>query len=396
VHREHRMTVTEPAKTTSQHVVFTEEHEALRESVRAFVDREVVPHVADWEERTFPDSIVRRMGELGFLGLSVPEEYGGQGGDYFTNLVLAEEIARGGSGGFLMGLSVHTDMVMPPILQFGTEEQKRRWVVPGVAGEQIFSLGITEPDAGSDVAGTRTRAVRQDGGWLINGSKTYITNGHRNSMILLVTKTDPDAGHRGFSLFMVPMEAPGVVREQKLRKMGMHASDTALLSFQDVWVDDSALLGVEGKGFEQIMWELQAERLIGAAGCLAYGQYAFDKTLRYAKERHTFGRPLGQHQAIRHKFADMATKLAAARALIYQTARSYAAGEYPVREISMSKLNATQVAWEVADQCVQIHGGAGYMDEYDVSRVLRDIRLYRIGAGADEIMLDVIGKSYGF
>jgi alkylation response protein AidB-like acyl-CoA dehydrogenase len=396
VHREHRMTVTEPAKTTSQHVVFTEEHEALRESVRAFVDREVVPHVADWEERTFPDSIVRRMGELGFLGLSVPEEYGGQGGDYFTNLVLAEEIARGGSGGFLMGLSVHTDMVMPPILQFGTEEQKRRWVVPGVAGEQIFSLGITEPDAGSDVAGTRTRAVRQDGGWLINGSKTYITNGHRNSMILLVTKTDPDAGHRGFSLFMVPMDAPGVVREQKLRKMGMHASDTALLSFQDVWVDDSALLGVEGKGFEQIMWELQAERLIGAAGCLAYGQYAFDKTLRYAKERHTFGRPLGQHQAIRHKFADMATKLAAARALIYQTARSYAAGEYPVREISMSKLNATQVAWEVADQCVQIHGGAGYMDEYDVSRVLRDIRLYRIGAGADEIMLDVIGKSYGF
>jgi alkylation response protein AidB-like acyl-CoA dehydrogenase len=178
--------------------------------------------------------------------------------------------------------------------------------------------------------------------------------------------------------------------------MGMHASDTALLSFEDVWVDDAALLGTVGKGFEQIMWELQAERLIGAAGCLAYGQYAFDKTLTYARERHTFGRPLGQHQAIRHKFADMATKLEAARALIYQTARSYAAGEYPVRAISMSKLLATQTAWEVADQCVQIHGGAGYMDEYDVSRVLRDIRLYRIGAGADEIMLDVIGKSFGF
>jgi alkylation response protein AidB-like acyl-CoA dehydrogenase len=390
------MTVTEPLSPTAGHVIFTEEHEALRASIRSFVDREIVPYVAEWEQHTFPDSVVRRMGELGLLGLSVPEEYGGQGGDYFTNLVLAEEIARGGSGGFLMGLSVHTDMVMPPILRFGTEAQKRRWVVPGVAGEQMYALGITEPDAGSDVAGIRTRAVRQDGGWLVNGSKTYITNGHRNSMIVLVTKTDPDAGHHGFTLFLVPMDTPGVLREQKLRKMGMHASDTALLSFADVWVDDSAVLGTVGKGFEHIMWELQAERLIGAAGCLAYSQYAFDKTLRYAKERHTFGRPLGQHQAIRHKFADMATKLTAARALIYQTARCYARGDYPVREISMSKLYATQVAWEVADQCVQIHGGAGYMDEYDVSRVLRDIRLYRIGAGADEIMLDVIGKSFGF
>jgi alkylation response protein AidB-like acyl-CoA dehydrogenase len=389
------MTVTEHS-TGSGHVVFTEEHDALRASIRSFVDREIVPNVAQWERETFPDSIVRRMGDLGFLGLSVPEQYGGQGGDYFCNLVLAEEIARGGSGGFLMGLSVHTDMVMPPILEFGTEEQKQRWIRPGVAGEQMYSLGITEPDAGSDVAGTSTKAVRHDGGWLINGSKTYITNGHRNSMILLVTKTDPDAGHRGFTLFMVPMDTPGVVRDKKLEKMGMHASDTALLTFSDVWVDDSAVLGTVGNGFQQIMWELQAERLIGAAGCLGFAQYAFDKTLQYARDRHTFGRPLGQHQAIRHKFADMATRIEAARALIYQTARSYAAGEYPVRQISMSKLLATQVSWDVADQCVQIHGGAGYMDEYDVSRVFRDIRLYRIGAGADEIMLDVIGKSYGF
>ena len=200
------MTVTEQP-TGSGHVVFTEEHHALRASIRAFVDREIVPNVAQWERETFPDSIVRRMGDLGFLGLSVPEEYGGQGGDYFCNLVLAEEIARGGSGGFLMGLSVHTDMVMPPILEFGTEEQKHRWIRPGVAGEQIYSLGITEPDAGSDVAGTSTRAVRHNGGWLINGAKTFITNGHRNSMILLVTKTDPDAGHRGFSLFLVPFGA---------------------------------------------------------------------------------------------------------------------------------------------------------------------------------------------
>jgi alkylation response protein AidB-like acyl-CoA dehydrogenase len=382
--------------STPRRFVFTEEHEELRRSIRAFVDREIVPHVEEWEETTFPDSIVARMGELGFLGLSVPETYGGQGGDYFTNLILAEEMGRSGCGGLLMGLSVHTDMVMPPLLQFGTEEQKQRWVRPGVRGEQIYSLGITEPDAGSDVAGIRTRAVRDGDEWVINGSKTFITNGHRSSMIVLVTKTDPDAGHQGFTLFLVPMDSPGVIREKRLSKMGMHASDTALLAFSDVRVPDSAVLGEVGKGFHHIMWELQAERLIGAAGGVAYARYAFDKTVRYAHERHAFGRPIGQHQAIRHKIAAMATKLEAAQQLVYGTAWAYAQGHYPVREISMSKLFAAQTACEVADECVQIHGGAGYMTEYGVERVLRDLRLYRIGAGTDEILLDVIGKSYGF
>jgi alkylation response protein AidB-like acyl-CoA dehydrogenase len=377
--------------------VFTDDHDMLRESIRSFVDREVVPHVEEWERSTFPDSIVRRMGELGFLGLSMPEEYGGQGGDYFTNVVLAEEVARSGSGGFLMGLSVHTDMVMPPILEFGTAEQKRRWLVPGIAGEQIFALGITEPDAGSDVAAIKTRAVRDEstGEWILNGSKTYITNGHRAGMIVVVAKTDPDAGYHGFTLFLVPMDTPGVIREQKLEKMGMHASDTALIAFQDVRVGDDAVLGEVGRGFQQIMWELQAERAIAAAGCLAYARYAFDKTLEYALQRKTFGKPLGSHQAIRHKFAKMATELEAARRLIYATAADYAADAHNVREISMAKLKATQVAFMVADECVQIHGGAGYMKEYPVERVFRDLRLYRIGAGADEIMLDVIGKSYG-
>ncbi|MGE4426100.1 MAG: acyl-CoA dehydrogenase family protein [Solirubrobacteraceae bacterium] len=373
---------------------FDETHDELRASIRAFVDREIVPHVHEWEETTFPDAIVRRMGELGFLGLSTPEEYGGQGGDYFTNIVLAEEIARAGSGGLLMGLSVHTDMVMPPILEFGTEEQKERYIRPGVEGREIYCLGITEPDAGSDVAGTNTRAVRDGDGWVINGSKTYITNGTRASMIMLVTKTDPDAGHGGFTIFLVPMDTPGVIVEKKLDKMGMHASDTALIAFQDVRVGDDAVLGSVGNGFKQIMWELQAERTIAAAGVTAYAQYAFDKTVDYAKERKTFGRPLGKHQAIRHKIAQMATELTAARDLVYATAQSYAAGEYDVRRISMCKLFATQTADRVADQCVQIHGGAGYMAEYDVSRVYRDVRLYRIGAGADEIMLDVIGKSF--
>jgi acyl-CoA dehydrogenase/citronellyl-CoA dehydrogenase len=214
-------------------------------------------------------------------------------------------------------------------------------------------------------------------------------------MMMLVAKTDPDAGHHGFTIFLVPMATPGVIRERRLEKMGMHASDTALIALQDVRVPSTAVLGEPGRGFQQIMWELQGERAIAAAGCLAYAQYAFDLTLEYALQRQTFGRPLGSHQAVRHKFARMATELEATRRLVYATAQDYAAGAYNVREISMAKLKATQTAWMVADECVQIHGGAGYMREYPVERVMRDLRLYRIGAGADEIMLDVIGKSLG-
>jgi len=255
--------------------------------------------------------------------------------------------------------------------------------------------GITEPDAGSDVAAIKTRAVRDGDQWVINGSKTYITNGHRADGIVLVTKTDADAGYDGFTLFLVPMDAPGVIREARLRKLGMHASDTALLAFQDVRVPDSARLGELGKGFYNIMWELQGERLIAAAGCNAGAQLCFDRTLQYAKERQAFGRSIGRFQAIRHKFADMATKIEASRQLTYTTAWRVGSGEYPVREISMAKLNASRMFCEVADECLQIHGGAGYMVEYGIERVWRDARLNRIGAGTDEIMLDVIGRSYG-
>jgi citronellyl-CoA dehydrogenase len=378
-----------------RHFIFTEEHEALRESIRAYVTRELAPHADEWEETTFPDSVFRRMGELGFLGLSMPEAYGGQGGDYFANLVLAEELAGSHSGGLAMGIAVHTDMATPPILQFGSEEQKQRYLVPSIRGEKISCLGITEPDAGSDVAAIRTRAVRDGDEWVINGSKTYITNGHRADYIVLVTKTDADAGYDGFTLFIVDMDLPGVVREKRLAKLGMHASDTALLAFQDVRVPDSAVLGKVGKGFYHIMWELQGERLIGAAGCVAGAQRAFDKTLRYAMERQAFGRSIGRFQAIRHKFADMATKIEAGRQMVYTTAWRVANGDYPVREISMAKLYTARMACEVLDECLQIHGGAGYMREYGIERAWRDMRLNRIGAGTDEVMLEVIGRSYG-
>ncbi len=378
-----------------RHFIFTDEHEQLRESISRFVTRELAPHVEEWEEKTFPDSVFARMGELGFLGLDKPTEYGGQGGDYYCSLVLAEELARAQCGGLSMGVAVQTDMTLPPILKFGTEEQKQRWAVPGIAGRAILCLGITEPDAGSDVSGIKTRAVRDGDDWVINGSKTYITNGHRAHAIVLVTKTDPEAGYDGFTLLLVPMDTPGVVREKRLRKLGMHASDTALLAFQDVRVPGSAVLGEVGKGFYHIMWELQGERLIGAAGAVAGAQDVFDRTLRYALERRAFGRAIGHFQVIRHKFAEMATKIETARQMVYTTAWRFANGEYPVREITIAKLYAARIAVEVADECIQIHGGAGYMREYGIERAWRDLRLNRIGAGTDEIMLDVIGRSYG-
>ncbi|MEA2156019.1 MAG: citronellyl-CoA dehydrogenase [Solirubrobacteraceae bacterium] len=379
------------------HFIFGDEHDALRETVRAFALRELAPHAEEWEETTFPDAVFRRMGELGFLGLDKPERYGGQGGDYYASLVLAEELAHSRSGGLTMGVAVHTDMAIPPILAFGTERQKQDWVVPAIAGTKILCLGITEPDAGSDVAAIKTRAVPSEDGseYVINGSKTYITNGLRADAIILVTKTDPGAGHDGFTLFLVPMDLPGVIREQRLEKLGMHASDTALLAFQDVRVPAGAVLGEVGKGFFHIMWELQGERLISAASSVATAQLCFDRTLEYALTRNAFGRQIGHFQAIRHKFAEMATKLESARQMVYATAWHHARGDYPVREISMAKLHASRIAVEVADDCIQIHGGAGYMKEYGIERVWRDLRLNRIGAGTDEIMLDVIGRSYG-
>src|SRR5438552_7016483 len=321
-------------QTRRKHFIFTDEHEQLRESITNFAVKELAPHAEEWEETTFPDWVFTRMGELGFLGLDKPEQYGGQGGDYFAAMVLGEAIAHANCGGLAMGVAVQTDMAMPPIIAFGTEEQKQEWVVPAIKGEKILCLGITEPDAGSDVAAIKTRAVRDGDDWVINGSKTYITNGHRADVIVLVTKTDPDQGYDGFTLFLVDMDLPGVIRQKKLAKLGMHASDTALLAFQDVRVPDTAVLGQVGKGFYHIMWELQGERLIGAAGCVAGAQRCFDRTLEYAKERQAFGRSIGHFQVIRHKFAEMATKIEAARQMVYTTAWRFNNGESPVRGIS--------------------------------------------------------------
>ena len=385
-----------------RHLIFTDEHEDLRESMQAWVQKELTPHRNEWEETLWPSEVMRRAGELGFLGLCFPEEYGGQGGDYFYSLVRAECLSYSGNGGLNMGFAVQTDMVLPPIHLLGSEELKQRYLVPGIQGEKIGCLGITEPGAGSDVAGIRTTARRDGDEYVINGAKTFITNGARAEFILLVTKTDPDAdGHDGMTLFLVDLKdedgnpTPGFSVSRKLEKMGMHSSDTGELAFEDVRVPADNVLGEVGKGFYHISWELQSERLVAAAGSVSSCERMFERALEYAKEREAFGRPIGRFQVIRHKFAEMATKIEAAKQFNYVTAWRYANGEYPVREISEVKLFTSRVACEVADECLQIFGGYGYMKEYEIERAYRDVRLNRIGAGTDEIMLEVIGRSYG-
>ena len=384
-----------------KHLIFTDEHEDLRESMKSWVLKELTPHAEEYEENLWPDSVLHRMAELGYVGLCFPEEYGGQGGDYYYSLVRAECLSYAASGGLGMGLAVHTDMVLPPIELLGTEDLKQRYLVPGIKGEKIACLAITEPGAGSDVAGIRTTARRDGDEYVINGSKTFITNGARADFILLVAKTDPDAGHDGITLFVVDLKdangdhVPGFTVTRTLEKMGMHSSDTAELSFEDVRVPAENILGQEGKGFYHISWELQGERLVAASGSVAGAERLFEKTLDYAKQREAFGRPIGKFQAIRHKFAEMATKIEAAKQLTYATAWRFNNGEYPVREITETKLFTSRIACEVADECIQIHGGYGYMKEYGIERAYRDVRLNRIGAGTDEIMLEVIGRSYG-
>jgi alkylation response protein AidB-like acyl-CoA dehydrogenase len=384
-----------------KHFIFSQEHEDLRESMRSWVEKELWPHRNEWEETYWPTEAMKRAGELGYLGLCFPEEYGGQGGDYFYSLVRAECMSYSGSGGTNMAFAVQSDMTLPPIHLLGTEEQKRKYLEPGLEGEKVACLGITEPGAGSDVAGIRTTAIRDGDEYVINGSKTFITNGPRADFIVLVAKTDPDERHAGITLFVLDLrdengeKVSGFTVSAELEKMGMHASDTGELAFDEVRVPADAVLGEVGKGFYHIAWELQGERLVAAAGCHAGAERMIEKTLEYAKEREAFGRPIGKFQAIRHKFAEMATKTEAAKQFTYATAWRFGNGEYPVREITMAKLFASRIACEVADDCVQILGGYGYMKEYEIERAYRDVRLNRIGAGTDEVMLDVIGRSYG-
>ena len=376
---------------------FSEHHDQLRTTIREFVSTELAPHADEWEAaKYFPDWIFKRMGDLGFLGLGYPEKYGGGGGDYLCNIVLGEEMVNCNSGGLGMAIAVQTDMAVPPLYKFGTEEQKERYLTPAIKGEKIFCLGITEPNAGSDVAGVQTTAKKVDGGWLINGRKIFITNGARANAMTLVAKTDTSETHKGISLFVVDTDTPGFEVARTLDKLGMHSSDTAEITFTDMLLPEDALLGKEGEGFYNISWELQGERLIGAAGTIAGARKSLYAAIAYAKSRETFGKPIGKHQSIRHLIAEMATEVQAAQQLVYDAAVRVNMGEYPVREISMAKLITGEVAWRTADRAMQIFGGFGYSMEFPIQRAWRDSRLIRIGGGTDEVMREIIGRMEGF
>jgi acyl-CoA dehydrogenase len=329
------------------------------------------------------------FGELaarGWLGLKY-------GGDWVADAVLTEELARCGSGGLAAGNGAHIGIATPPVWKFGTEEQKQRFLVPAIAGEKIAGLAITEPDAGSDVAGIRTKAEKVDGGWVVNGSKMFITNGVRADFLVTAVKTTGEGGHHGLSFLIV--ERGEGVESSKIEKLGWHASDTALISLEDVFVPEENLLGEENKGFYLIMANFQWERLLMALGSTAAMQVAFEKTLQFALERRAFGREIGRHQVIRHKLAEIAVKVEAGRDLTYHALRLFHDGQDAMREVTMAKLLTQRACVEVMDDCVQIHGGAGYMQEYGIERALRDARLGPIGGGTDEIMKEILGKSMG-
>ncbi len=372
---------------------FTEEHEALRESLRSFIAREIRPHVNEWEgAQEFPRELYTRMGGLGFLGLKYPEEYGGQGGDYVHDAVFTEEMARCGSGGVAAGIGAQVAIATPPIFKFGTEEQKQRWLVPAIRGEKIAALAITEPGTGSDVAGIRTFARREDGEYVVNGAKTFITNGVRADIYVTAVKTNQEGGHHGLSFLVIEKGTEGFEVSRKLEKLGWHASDTGELSFQDARVPVENLLGEENGGFYLIMANFQWERISMALGAVGGMQATFDRTLAYAKERQAFGRPIGRFQAIRHKLAEMATQIEAARDYTYFALRLFVDGQECLKEVSIAKLFACDAAVAIADEAVQIHGGYGYMREYDVERALRDARLGPIGGGTREIMKEIVSR----
>jgi acyl-CoA dehydrogenase len=371
---------------------FSDEHEALRESIRRFVLAELRPHAAEWERaRWFPDEVFGRMAEHGFLGLKYPEAYGGQGGDYVHEAVLAEELAHCGSGGLAAGIGAHVNIATPPIAKFGTEDQKQRYLVPAIAGEKIAALAITEPDAGSDVAALKTHARRVDGGWVVNGSKMFITNGVRAHFWVTAVKTTTEGGHHGISFLVIDRQDG--VGATKIEKLGWHASDTALMSFDDAFVPEENLLGRENEGFYLIMANFQWERLVMALGAVGAMQVAYDKTVAFAKERNAFGRPLTGFQALRHKLADVATTVHTARVVTYDALRRFMTTEGDaVKEVTMAKLATQRAAFDVMDTCLQIHGGAGYMEEYEIERMARDARLGPIGGGTDEIMREILAK----
>jgi alkylation response protein AidB-like acyl-CoA dehydrogenase len=377
--------------------LFDDEHELFRESVGRFLDKEVVPHHARWEQEGIVDrDLFARAGEAGFLGFAAPVRYGGGGvRDFRYNVVLGEEVQARGLGGVGLGITLHTDICMPYFLDLATEEQQARWL-PGIcSGQLITAVAMTEPGTGSDLAGIATTARRDGDHYVVNGSKTFITNGINADLVICAVKTDPAERHAGMSLLVLERGMEGFERGRNLDKVGQHAQDTAELFFADVRVPVENLLGAEGQGFRHLVANLPQERLSIAVSGVAAARAALDWTLGYCKERHAFGQPIGSFQNSRFRLAELATEVAVGQAFVDRCVRALDAGELTVEEAAMAKLWCTELQGRAVDVGVQLHGGYGYMAEYPIARAYADARITRIYGGTSEVMKEIIGRSLG-
>jgi len=375
--------------------LYTEEHEAFRATARTFFEREVVPHHAQWEaDGIVPREVWLAAGRAGLLCFDVAEEYGGAGVDDFRyHVVLSEEQTRAGASG--PGVSVHPDIIVPYLSSLGTPEQKARWLPGCVTGETITAIAMTEPGAGSDLAGVRTTAVDTGDHWVLNGSKTFISNGINADLVIVVARTDPDAGHAGISLLVVERGMAGFERGRNLDKIGLHAQDTAELSFTDVAVPNENLLGTEGQGFIHLMQNLPQERLIIGAQAVAAAEQVYEMCLTYARTREAFGKPIGTFQHNRFLLAEMATEVAVARAFLDQCVTKHLAGELTATDAAMVKWWSTELQNKLVAQGVQLHGGYGYMSEYPIAKAFLDSRISTIYGGTTEVQKEIIGRSLG-
>lgn len=374
-------------------IYFTEEHERFRKTVRDFMEKEVAPRANEWEAaRRIPKEIWRRLGENGLLGVVMPEDLGGTGADVFFALAFLEELPRSLMGGFCGAVSVQQFIVPGPLLRHGTPDQKKRFLVPSVEGRAIGAIAISEPDTGSDVSAIRTVARREGSDWVLDGAKTWITNGVHADYYVVACKTDPALGAHGISLLAFSTDRPGI-RTSPLRKMGWHASDTAEIVFENVRVPADSLVGREGKGFAYILETFAFERIVSAAISVGSGVLALETTLSYMERRQAFGRPLSRFQALRHRLADLFAELSAARQLTYHAAWLHQTGRPAVAEAAKAKLVASELAKRIADECLQFHGGFGWVEEYGIERFYRDARIGTIVAGTSEIMREIVAKA---
>lgn len=376
---------------------FTEEHEALRRSTRALVENEINPFVSEWEEAgIFPaHTLFKKMGDLGLLGIAKPDAFGGMGLDYSYQLAFAEELGACHCGGIPMAIGVQTDMATPALARHGSDELRKEFLAPAIAGEQVVSIGVSEPGAGSDVAAITTQARKDGGDYVINGSKMWITNSTQSDFICLLANTSDGPVHRSKSLIVVPSNTPGISFSERLNKLGMRSSDTAQVFFDNVRVPQRYLIGEEGKGFVYQMQQFQEERLFAAAMSLKSMEACIESTAEYCRDRQVFGKALLDNQVVHYRLAELQCEVEALRALVYQAVEEYINGSDVTMKASMAKLKSGRLSREVTDACLQYWGGMGYMWDNLVSRSYRDSRLGSIGGGADEVMLGIICKLMG-